>query len=126
MKKSFSFNSTILFVLAIASACGFSVLLVKLFHTHQSNERNRTALLHFSNSLKIGDSHFEVLSAYWGHRTDDLRIFVEGSDFWLVRMPRELGTSEWILFIEFVNNKVSKLRVRTTDGLPPKNGPNDK
>jgi hypothetical protein len=98
----------------------------EVFHTHKANEANRTALLHLHETTRIGASHSEVLTNYWHHRTDELRLFAENPRQWVIKMPMEFGAGDWRLMIEFTNREVRSVRIRTTDGPPPKDGAKDK
>jgi len=96
------------------------------FHSHESNEPNRAALLRVRGAIDIGASHGEVLAAYWQHRVDQLRLSADSYAEWSISMPLEFGTSDWKLRIEFQDGKVSAVRVRTSDGPSPSDGPTDK
>jgi hypothetical protein len=97
-----------------------------VFHSSKRNAPNRAALLRVYEAVNVGASHPEVLAAYWQHRTDELRLHAESPTTWGIRMPMEFGASDWNLFIEFHEGGVSAIRVRTSDGPPPKDGPKDK
>jgi hypothetical protein len=98
----------------------------EVFHTHKRNEPNRAALLRIRDAIPLGASHSEVLNAYWQHRTDALRISVGNATNWGIEMPLELGANDWGLDIDFQHGKVAALRIRTSDGPAPKDGPKDK
>jgi hypothetical protein len=98
----------------------------EVFHTHKRNEPNRAALLRIRDAIPMGASHAQVLAAYWQHRTDALKISVHTATNWDIEMPMELGANDWDLRIDFQDGKVRALRVRTSDGPPPKDGPQDK
>jgi hypothetical protein len=97
-----------------------------MFHSSKRNAPNRAALLQVYETIGVGASHSEVLSAYWQHRTGDLRLFADKPAEWVVAMPLEFGASDWKLVVEFQDGRVSAVRVRTSDGPPPKDGPKDK
>ncbi|MEK7706740.1 MAG: hypothetical protein AAB380_01935, partial [Verrucomicrobiota bacterium] len=85
------------------------------FYTSKRNEPNRAALLQLYEAIEIGESYTEVLSAYWQYRRDELRLFAERSTEWIIKMPFELGATDWTLFVEFQDGRVSAVRVRTSD-----------
>jgi hypothetical protein len=97
-----------------------------VFHTAQRNAPNRVAIVRLHEDIDIGKSYADVLSAYWNARTDELRIRNDSPTEWAVQMPGEFGASDWTLLIEFQDGHVSAVRVRTSDGPPPKNAPKDK
>ncbi len=97
-----------------------------VFRTHKSNEPQRAAILQIRDAVALDSPYSEVLAAYWGHRTDSLRLFADSASNWVITMPFEFGASDWNLRIEFEGGKVSAVRVRTSDGPPPKDGPKDK
>jgi hypothetical protein len=98
----------------------------EVFRTHKSNEPHRAALLQVRDAISVGASHADALTAYWHHRTEELRLHAESPTAWGIRMPLEFGASDWRLRIEFQDGRVTAVRVRTSDGPPPKNGPKDK
>ena len=117
-------RSTILSIALVCGAmllCGF--LLTRSFNTHTRNEANRQALLRIRDELSIGDSPDDVLRAYSRFRTDELSL-VKGPN-WCIEMPTEFGATDWNLIIEYRENGVSAVRVRTSDGPPPSDGPTD-
>jgi hypothetical protein len=124
IQRSHVIVSIILVVVGVVWVKSF--WLTDVFRTHKSNEPHRTALLQIRDAVSMGASHTDVLGAYWQHRTDSLRLFANGPAGWVITMPMELGASDWKLFVEFQDGRVTAVRVRTTDGPPPKDGPKDK
>lgn len=123
-------NRTSIFVTIALLLVGLAWLrffwFTEVFHTHQSNEPHRTALVQIRDAVDVGASHAEVLAAYWQYRTDRLRLSAESPAEWFVEMPGEFGAKNWTLHIKFADNQVASVRVRTSDGPPPKDGPADK
>lgn len=117
-------------IVAMALAIGIVWLrwfwLTDVFRTHQSNQPQRAAILQIRDAVALDSTYSEVLAAYWEHRTDSLRLFADCATNWVITVPFEFGASDWNLRIEFQGGKVSAVRVRTSDGPPPKNGPPDK
>lgn len=97
-----------------------------VFYSSRRNVPNRAALRQVYEAVPVGASHAEVLAAYWQHRSDDLRLFADRPTKWVITMPLEFGASDWKLSLEFQEGRVSAIRVRTSDGPPPKDGPKDK
>jgi hypothetical protein len=97
-----------------------------VFRTHKSNGPQRAAILQIRDAVALDTAYSEVLAAYWEHRTDSLRLFADSATNWVITMPFEFGANDWNLRIEFEDGKVSAVRVRTSDGPPPKDGPTDK
>lgn len=126
MKIKRSHVTAAIFILVIGVVWVKGFWFTEVFRTHKSNELHRTALLQIRDAVSVGASHADVLAAYWKHRTDELRLHAESPTGWGIRMPLELGASDWNLFIEFQNGRVTAVRVRTSDGPPPKDGPKDK
>ena len=124
IKRSHVVVAIILLALGIAWVKGF--WLTEVFHTRKSNESHRAALLQIRDAISIGASHADVLAASWQPRTDSLRLFADRPADWIITMPLEFGASDWTLLIEFHDARVSAIRVRTSDGPPPKDGPKDK
>ena len=96
------------------------------FHRHSANAGNREAILRLHSAIRIGDDRQTVLKAYWSQRTEDLRLQVDMPAQWVVAMPSEFGATDWTLIVEFRDDKVSAVRMRTADGPPPTGGPSDK
>jgi hypothetical protein len=117
---------TAIIVLVVGSIWVRGFWFTEIYHTQKSNEPNRRALLAIRDAINVGASHADVLTAYWQHRTPELKLSAEQPSIWSVGIPLEFGASDWGLRIEFANGKVSALRVRTSDGSPPKDGPKDK
>jgi len=115
-----------IFILAAVVAWVKCFWFTEVFRTHKSNEPQRAALLQIRDAVAIGASYADVLAAYWEHRTDSLRVFADRPDSWLITMPLEFGASDWKLLIEFHEGRVSAVRVRTSDGPPLEDGPEDK
>jgi hypothetical protein len=124
LKRSYLIIAAIVLVIGIVWVRGF--WFTEVFHTRKSNEPNRTALLQIRETIAIGASHTETLTAYWRHRTDDLKLFADRPTDWIITMPLEFGASDWKLLIEFQDGRVAAVRVRMSDGPPPKGGPQDK
>ena len=97
-----------------------------VFSTSGRNAPNRESLLRVRGAIELGASHAEVLAAYWSHRTDDLRLTADSPTGWLVHMPSEFGAGDWVLTVKFRDGRVTAVRVITSDGPPPKDGPPDK
>ncbi len=103
-------------------------LFMEVFTLHGSNQANRDALTNIHATLQRGDTHATVLKKYWQDRTAELRISTDSPARWEIGMPKEFGAGDWSLEIDFdeVTGKVTAIRVRTSDGPAPKDGPPDK
>jgi len=95
------------------------------FYTHSRNAPNRAAILKIRDGIRVGDDYEGVLRIYWQHATTDLRIDSGSSKLWAVSMPFEMGATNWVLYLDFRDEKVSAIRVRTSDGPRPSAGPDD-
>lgn len=124
IKRSHVIAAIVILVVGIVWVKGF--WFTEVFRTHKSNEPHRTALLQIQDAVALGASHAEVLAVYWQHRTDSLRLFADRPTGWVITMPLEFGASDLKLLVEFQDDRVSAVRVRTSDGPPPKDGPKDK
>jgi hypothetical protein len=94
-------------------------------YTHWRNAPNRAALLKIRGKLQVGDSYEKTLRAYWRNASCDLRLNAESAETWSVVMPFEIGASDWVMYVDFSDGKVSSIRVRTSDGPTPGDGPED-
>lgn len=95
------------------------------FHTHGGNASNRAAIFRIREELRVGDDYEKVLRIYWQYAADELRLYSGCPQTWTVSMPPELGASQWVLFLDFSDGKVSAIKVRTSEGPPPSDGPED-
>jgi hypothetical protein len=95
------------------------------FFTHAKNTSNRAALLKIREDIHIGDDYESALRSYWQHSSKDLRLDAGSSQTWTVSMPLELGATDWVLYVEFSDSKVSAVKVRTTNGPRPRDAPSD-
>ena len=98
----------------------------RVFHSHTSNAPNRTALLQLHQAVQLGSSASEVRDLFHRYATPQLRLHDERSTDWVIRMPMEFGASDWSLLLDFQDGRVVQVRLLTTDGLPPKDGPPNK
>jgi hypothetical protein len=126
MKINRSQIIAVVIMLVIGAVWVKSFWFTEVFRTHKSNEPHRKALVEIHHAVAIGASHADVLAAYWQHQTDSLRLFAGSPTSWSITMPLELGASDWNLLFEFKDNRVVAVRVRTSDGPPPRDGPKDK
>jgi hypothetical protein len=114
-------------VLVVAAYYGWWVFLSgDVFFRHSANAGNRDAVLRVHSALPIGADYGAVLKHYWSHRTQNLRLYVDTADLWVISMPSEFGASDWTLIVRFRDGKVTAVRVRTSDGPRPTDGPPDK
>ncbi len=95
------------------------------FYTRGRNASNRAAILKIREAIHLGDGYEEVLNGYWQHAATDLRLYSGSRQNWSVSMPPEVGARQWVLYIDFVDGKVSAVKVRTADGPPANDAPED-
>jgi hypothetical protein len=98
----------------------------ELFRPHSANVSNREALLRLREAIELDASHDDVLTAYWTLRSDDLRLTLDHPNNWYIAMPAEFPARQWALQIEFKSGHVTAVRIRTSDGPAPSDGPPDK
>lgn len=101
-------------------------LFTEVFTTSSRNETNRQAILKLHNAIRTGDTREEVLRDYYTNRTDRLRLRCDKAEEWVITMPMEFGATDWQLQLEFGQDKVSSIRIRTTEGMKPGDSPDDK
>ena len=97
-----------------------------VFTPPRLNQDNRDALAKIHSAIDIGDTRSQVLRDYYDNRTVMLRLLADYPDEWVIRMPMELGASDWTVKIDFDQEKVTSVRIRTMDGPKPNIGPEDK
>lgn len=98
----------------------------RLFHSHTSNAPNRSALVQLHQAIQLDSSASEVRELFQLYATPQLRFHDERVADWLIRMPMEFGASDWKLLLDFRDGRVVRVRLRTADGPPPKDGLPDK
>lgn len=121
--KKFVFEGGLLLgiILAFGWLFCFSGL---VFHTHEQNTANREAMLRIREAIPIGASTTDVHNAFARFRTPELSFIVDTSGFRL-EMPSEASEQAWKLLVDLHNGRVQSLRVRTGDGVPPRDAPAD-
>ena len=96
----------------------------RLFRTHEQNADNRQAVLQIRAAVPIGASTTEVHSAFARFRTPELHLIADTSRLRL-EMPPEGSEQAWKLLMDLQDGRVQSLRIRTGDGVPPKDAPAD-
>jgi hypothetical protein len=94
------------------------------FRTHEQNAANRQAMLQIRAAISIGAGTTEVHSAFARFRTSELRLIDDTSALRL-EMPPEGSEQAWKLLVDLQDGRVQSLRIRTGDGVPPKDAPAD-
>ncbi|MFC1703331.1 hypothetical protein ACFL1E_00915 [Candidatus Omnitrophota bacterium] len=126
-KKEIVITAVSLFVIVLLA--GNTLFLNKIL-----NQDDKKALITIMENLQIGDEKERVENIFSRHRTDALEL-KKSEDYegweenqWLIQMPVEFGATDWILWIEFVDEKVASLKIRLHDSkdLKPKGTPPDK
>ena len=96
------------------------------FYTYSRNAPNRAALLKIHEEIQLGDNYENVLKIYWQHESSDLRLFAENPKTWVIQTPSELTSGNWVMYIEFAEDKASAVKIKTSDGPSPSDAPQDK
>ncbi len=101
-----------------------------LFEASINNRLSKEAVAKMHNEIALADSVERVTSIY--EKTKTFRNTIRTDVFkntWVIGMPFEFGASDWILYIQYdMQNKVSSVAMRTSDGMhsKPANSPKDK
>lgn len=109
-------------VVIIITIFSFATVFVK----HGSNESDQQAIVKLHGEITPGDTREQVLRHYYALRTDNLRMSCDRPAEWIISMPLEFGASDWSLRLEFDQDRVSAVRMRTSDGPKPNASPDDK
>jgi hypothetical protein len=96
----------------------------RLFRTHEQNAANRQAMLQIRAAIPIGASTSEVHSAFARLRTTELHLIDDTARLRL-EMPPEGSEQAWKLLVDLHDGRVQALRIRTGDGVSPKDAPAD-
>lgn len=94
--------------------------------TPGKNAPNRAALLSMYNAIALDATYADVLKAFWSYRTEDLKPDFNQPDYWRINIPPEFGVGDWVLEVQFKAGKAVLVRIRTSDGPAPIDGPIDK
>jgi hypothetical protein len=92
------------------------------------NIENKKVISAIMNELDIGDTKQDVKNVFEKLKTDTLKLS-QGRDEWLINMPLEFGATDWVLRIGFENDRITYLKMETSDGptgIKPKGAPKDK
>ena len=114
---------TVILVIVIPVLIYFNV-----FHTKIQNGPNRQALSVMMQNLSIDDSKEDFDKIYEKYKTDKLNLYKSEGNQWYVRMPIEFGATDWILLVDFKNDKITGIKIRISDDIifHPKDAPEDK
>lgn len=96
-----------------------------LFRFHSANARNREGLIILRDRVQVGDSYEEVLKKYWQKDEYDLTLRPIDEKCWLVLMPSEIFATDWRMTIGFEADRVSAIKIRTSDGPRSTGSPDD-
>jgi len=114
-------------MLAFLGVLGWFVLFSGLFLVrHEVNTPNRAALLRMHGEIVPGSAPADVREVYRRNATPSLKLLEHPAWPWAVRMPIEWGGTDWLLFVDFQEGRVSSVRMRTSDGPAPEGGPPDR
>ena len=111
--------------LAVAAVTTFVVwdtFVEPLWH----RDRNRGEIRALYEALTPGMTRDDVSRSLDGSRYPHLTVRRRGDERWFAETPSEFGAGNWILVIEFADERVRAIRVRTADtirdrpvGAPP-------
>lgn len=83
-------------------------------------------MLEIRSNLKQGSTIAEVEQIFLKYKTEELRIEKWNNEKILImKMPPEITSADWQLYIAFENEKVSSILIRSSDGPKPLNSPAD-
>lgn len=95
----------------------------EVFTTHAKNQGNRDALKALHASIKIGDSHINVLTEFWDLPVHDLMLNVNSPDVWSITMPSEFTAAHWIMVLRFADSHLIDVETRSAEGTLPADAP---
>jgi hypothetical protein len=114
--------------------CGLLVSLIVglgwlvVYESRFKNQSSKEALKNLHEKLQLGDPQQRVLELYAQFQTHRTRFRKDVSArIWEIGMPFELGSGDWILYLEFdAAERLSAAVIRTSDGIfrrPPESPP---
>jgi len=100
-----------------------------IFQAKIRNKPNKQALSLIMKNSSLGDFRENFMAKYLKYGTEEL-IAIEPDEATLkIRMPGELGASDWMLYVQFDDEKITAMRMRKHDGIhsfhKPKETPAD-
>lgn len=110
---------------------GIALLLGTALLFLQRTAQARTArqeVIRAYDKISLGASLAEVRAVFTREASQHLKLHESQPDKWLGQTPLEWGAANWLLLIEFKDERVHAVRVRTQDSAeeyPPK-APADK
>lgn len=115
-------------LIAIFSIIAFCVWKLG-FQSAISNRSSKVALSQMHRAIVLGNSEDQVDEIFRRFRTKRTTLSKDSiGDTWTVDMPFELGSGDWVLYVQFSpTRRVSALAMRTSNGLHfrPEGSPED-
>jgi hypothetical protein len=93
--------------------------------TRERNQPARNALGDMMRTLSLGDSRESARRTVEARMRPELHFDRSHERWWYVRMPWEIRSTDWVLLIEFEQDRLSRLRMRTSDGDGVENKPKE-
>jgi len=119
----------VLFLLCVLPGAAASLyIFIPLALNETRNSESKARLRDIMETLSIGDTKEDVRRVYSILRTARLKLNDTSNTRWSVSMPLELGATDWILWIDFSDDTVARLRIRESDSsaFMPDGAPADK
>ncbi|MBI4731981.1 MAG: hypothetical protein HY781_07625 [Chloroflexi bacterium] len=92
-------------------------MLSDFYYRKIRNIKNKEALKKIQHHLGVGDDSNKVKKIYNLYNTGKLELVTESEQIWRIMMPFEWGANDWILWIEFEDNKIIALKIRLSDSV---------
>lgn len=99
------------------------------FESRYRNRSSKETLLEIYHRLNLGDPKVRVHDLYNEFKTDRTQ-FNHSMEPWSIGMPYELGSGDWILYLQFDSEEggLTSVAFRSSDGMvrKPNQCPDDK
>lgn len=124
MIRNYKFYIVIIIALFFTSFLLLNSTQIKVFN----NKTYHSYIINIMSELNIGDEREKIEKIMCSFENSQIRLVKEADKKWVIETPLEFGASNWILIIDFYDNKITSLRIRTEDSVlnKPHDAPPDK
>lgn len=118
--------------IAVLLLCAIpAFVLIRQCSKYPNLKANRDALLQVYAQVSPGQSEatfLQIVAAYQQYLKLDQRVVSEYHTLWTAGTPSSWNAKNWQLYVDTVDSKVYRMRVRTRDSIneQPKGSPPDK
>jgi hypothetical protein len=96
------------------------------YHLHSSTDA-RLQLLAFREAIERVETKDEIERVFHAGQFERLQLLKENPEQWVVATPLDFGASNWYLYLEFMDRRLAKVKIRLADSseIHPRDAPGD-